>query len=306
LRELGLRSSPANLCVARRQRCPHIASSSRLDLTRNTYARDLLYFPHGLLGLPARNGRCFTTAFSLGYVHEVINDAMVKAVSKRRKRPKSLFACYVPQVCSASHPALIIGVLCDSWGNLPGSRFFELWWAQQDSNLQPADYELPKPAFPCPITHYYETLQCSADEGIIPFLSLPLKLLTATEIAPSLTCIGHKSRHNFPDVGNILSQSFRIVRAIFRLPPHVGAPGTAGAHSRHAPVSRPAPASAFNLRAPSCSLSTPIFQRGACRPSLRRRRFVSAILKFSLLACCCIASRQCGLRISRMGMTLLL
>src|SRR5271157_210362 len=39
-----------NLCVARRQRCPRIASSSRLDLARNTYARDLLYFHHGLLG----------------------------------------------------------------------------------------------------------------------------------------------------------------------------------------------------------------------------------------------------------------
>jgi hypothetical protein len=41
---------PANLCVARRQRCPRIASSSRLDLARNTHARDLLYFHHGLLG----------------------------------------------------------------------------------------------------------------------------------------------------------------------------------------------------------------------------------------------------------------
>jgi hypothetical protein len=39
-----------NLCVARRQRCPRIASSSRLDLARNAYARDLLYFHHGLLG----------------------------------------------------------------------------------------------------------------------------------------------------------------------------------------------------------------------------------------------------------------
>jgi hypothetical protein len=38
-----------NLCVTRRQRCPRIASSSRLDLARNTYARDLLYFHHGLL-----------------------------------------------------------------------------------------------------------------------------------------------------------------------------------------------------------------------------------------------------------------
>jgi hypothetical protein len=38
-----------NLCVAHRQRCPRIASSSRLDLARNTYARDLLYFHHGLL-----------------------------------------------------------------------------------------------------------------------------------------------------------------------------------------------------------------------------------------------------------------
>jgi hypothetical protein len=38
-----------NLCVARRQRCPRIASSSRLDLAPNTYARDLLYFHHGLL-----------------------------------------------------------------------------------------------------------------------------------------------------------------------------------------------------------------------------------------------------------------
>ena len=40
---------PANLCVARRQRCPRIASSSRLDLARNAYARGLLYFHHGLL-----------------------------------------------------------------------------------------------------------------------------------------------------------------------------------------------------------------------------------------------------------------
>ena len=39
-----------NLYVARRQRCPRIASSSRLDLARNTYARGLLYFHHGLLG----------------------------------------------------------------------------------------------------------------------------------------------------------------------------------------------------------------------------------------------------------------
>ena len=38
-----------NLCVARRQRCPRIVSSSRLDLARNTYARGLLYFHHGLL-----------------------------------------------------------------------------------------------------------------------------------------------------------------------------------------------------------------------------------------------------------------
>ena len=39
-----------NLCVARRQRCPRIASSSRLELARNAYARDPLYFHHGLLG----------------------------------------------------------------------------------------------------------------------------------------------------------------------------------------------------------------------------------------------------------------
>ena len=45
-----------NLCVARRQRCPRIASSSRLDLARNTYARGLLYFHHGLLDL-LRNSR---------------------------------------------------------------------------------------------------------------------------------------------------------------------------------------------------------------------------------------------------------
>jgi hypothetical protein len=38
-----------NICVARRQRWPRIASSSRLDLVRNTRARDLLYFHHGLL-----------------------------------------------------------------------------------------------------------------------------------------------------------------------------------------------------------------------------------------------------------------
>jgi hypothetical protein len=42
-----------NLCVACRQRCPRIASSSRLDLARNTYARDLLYFHHGLLAQAA-------------------------------------------------------------------------------------------------------------------------------------------------------------------------------------------------------------------------------------------------------------
>jgi hypothetical protein len=52
-----------NLCVARRQRCPRIASSSRLDLARNTYARDLLYFHHGLLegvalACPAKQGKC--------------------------------------------------------------------------------------------------------------------------------------------------------------------------------------------------------------------------------------------------------
>ena len=40
-----------NLGVARRQRCPRIASSSRFDLARNTYARDLLYFHHGLLAV---------------------------------------------------------------------------------------------------------------------------------------------------------------------------------------------------------------------------------------------------------------
>ena len=40
-----------NLCVARRQRWHRIASSSRLDLARNTQARDLLYFNHGLLAL---------------------------------------------------------------------------------------------------------------------------------------------------------------------------------------------------------------------------------------------------------------
>ena len=39
------------LCVACRQRCPRIASSSRLELARNTYARDPLYFHHGLLGV---------------------------------------------------------------------------------------------------------------------------------------------------------------------------------------------------------------------------------------------------------------
>jgi len=39
-----------NICVARRQRCPCIASSSRLDLARYTYARGPLYFHHGLLG----------------------------------------------------------------------------------------------------------------------------------------------------------------------------------------------------------------------------------------------------------------
>ena len=38
-----------NLCVARRQRWHHIASSSRLDLARKSYARDLLYFYHGLI-----------------------------------------------------------------------------------------------------------------------------------------------------------------------------------------------------------------------------------------------------------------
>jgi hypothetical protein len=38
-----------NLGVARRRRCPCIASSSRLDLARKSYARGQLYFHHGLL-----------------------------------------------------------------------------------------------------------------------------------------------------------------------------------------------------------------------------------------------------------------
>jgi apolipoprotein D and lipocalin family protein len=50
LRDLGPGSGPANLCVARRQRCPRIASSSRLDLARNTYAHGLLCFYPRLLG----------------------------------------------------------------------------------------------------------------------------------------------------------------------------------------------------------------------------------------------------------------
>ena len=37
-----------NLCVARRRGFPSTASSSRLDLARNTYVRGLLHFHHGL------------------------------------------------------------------------------------------------------------------------------------------------------------------------------------------------------------------------------------------------------------------
>ena len=43
-----------NICVARRQRCPCIASSSRLDLARYTDARGPLYFHHGLLASESR------------------------------------------------------------------------------------------------------------------------------------------------------------------------------------------------------------------------------------------------------------
>jgi hypothetical protein len=46
-----------NLGVARRRRCPCIASSSRLDLARKSYARGLLYFHHGLLGVNLRFDR---------------------------------------------------------------------------------------------------------------------------------------------------------------------------------------------------------------------------------------------------------
>jgi hypothetical protein len=47
---------PADLCVARHQLCPRIASSSRFDLAHNTYAHGLLYFHHGLGACPRISG----------------------------------------------------------------------------------------------------------------------------------------------------------------------------------------------------------------------------------------------------------
>ena len=60
---------PANLCVARRQRCPRIASSSRLDLARNTYARGLLHFHHGLLA--PHSSQAFCLGSGSGHVHRI-------------------------------------------------------------------------------------------------------------------------------------------------------------------------------------------------------------------------------------------
>jgi hypothetical protein len=46
----GFRRRRGICCVGAPRRYARIASSSRLELARNTYARDLLYVHHGLLG----------------------------------------------------------------------------------------------------------------------------------------------------------------------------------------------------------------------------------------------------------------
>jgi hypothetical protein len=76
-----------------------------------------------------------------------------------------------------------------------GCKLLIMQWAQQDSNLRPADYELPIPAFLCPITECYKTLQASTDAGISQFPSLPFKPLNATRIVPYVTERGHKNGH---------------------------------------------------------------------------------------------------------------
>jgi hypothetical protein len=73
-----------NLCVARRQRCPRIASSSRLELARNTYARDPLYFHHGLLSFinpkidPAQGDSEF---FSILYVSSTSGKDIIEVLA---------------------------------------------------------------------------------------------------------------------------------------------------------------------------------------------------------------------------------
>ena len=75
-------------------------------------------------------------------------------------------------------------------------KSFVLWWAQQDSNLRPADYEVPKSAFRCCVTACYKLLQATTDAGFPGFPSPLFKLLSATEIVPSLTWGGHKNGHS--------------------------------------------------------------------------------------------------------------
>jgi hypothetical protein len=73
-----------NLCVARRQRCPRIASSSRLDLALNTHARDLLYFHHGLLGRLASLCVLLISTLLSGHL-EVVSKTCAKADAASRR-----------------------------------------------------------------------------------------------------------------------------------------------------------------------------------------------------------------------------
>jgi hypothetical protein len=102
-----------NICVARRQRWPRIASSSRLDLARNTRARDLLYFHHGLLDLEARRA----TSRSLGREAGVKTRMLMSTEGAAHQA--SLCRAFGARVTCGSVPGLTAGPIhCRSFGPL--------------------------------------------------------------------------------------------------------------------------------------------------------------------------------------------
>ena len=58
-------------------------------------------------------------------------------------------------------------------GNLRGCKSFVLWWAQQDSNLRPADYEISIPLLFSSVTECDKSLQATTGEGFRRSLIFP-------------------------------------------------------------------------------------------------------------------------------------